>query len=59
MRTSTGTSCAARTDVETLRILVSIPLMVGDAIWTALTRDSEEEAIREQQARFAAWANDQ
>jgi hypothetical protein len=45
--------------VETLRILVSIPLLIADAIYTRLTRDSEEEAIREQQARFAAWANDQ
>jgi hypothetical protein len=45
--------------METLRILVSIPLMIADALWSVITRDEEEAFIREQQAKFNAWANDQ
>jgi hypothetical protein len=42
--------------VETLRLLVSIPLMVGEAIWQRLTRDDEEAFIAEQRAKFLRWA---
>lgn len=45
--------------METLRILVSIPALIVDAIWAVITRDEEEAFIAEQQAKFRAWANDQ
>ena len=32
--------------METLRILVSIPLLIGDAIWTVLTRDGGEAELQ-------------
>lgn len=32
--------------METLRILVSIPLLIGDAIWTVITRDDVEAELQ-------------
>jgi hypothetical protein len=32
--------------METLRILVSIPLLIGDAIWTVITRDGDEAELQ-------------
>jgi hypothetical protein len=32
--------------METLRILVSIPLLIADAIWTVLTRDGDEAELQ-------------
>lgn len=45
--------------MEFLRILGSIPVLIGSAVWDWLTRDEEEAFIAEQQARFREWANDQ
>lgn len=38
--------------METLRILVSIPLLIADAIWDVITRDEVERDIAAQRQRF-------
>jgi hypothetical protein len=42
--------------METLRILVSIPLMIADALWSVITRDDEEAFIEDQRQRFIRMA---
>jgi hypothetical protein len=45
--------------METLRILVSIPLLIADAIWDVLTRDEVERDIAAQRQRLRDLAEGQ